>query len=259
MNEYGKYNTRLLENPKTLDKYIRHNYGTDPRTFEAQLAALADVQAGRIPTGETFKQLAQEARLFYGWSEKQTKQALERCVAEPLPAARVASFLKEGGREVTHETISQAMSLAQAYAGAQLQVGMEDALHTRDQARDNDPTRLRVPERPDDAQARREATSLRDTLERVSGHHKPQTFQEKRDAVQRTRLQVADRYEAYMQNPEPSLADDLRASMELHEADRLSKEYGLGSPIADADALFEQSEGHMREEFDPVAENGLRE
>lgn len=258
MTKYSQYVTNKLNDPREMDAYTRKHFGQDARSFEVSLAALADVRAGRMPEGTTFKQLAHEAQQYLGWSEKQTRLNLQRIVDMPMPQQRVGAFLHAGGRQVTAETLNTAYRLADDYDRTRSEVGLEMKIGERQQREANDPfSKKNIPEFKNGAAEKQDAQSLRNALEFFSGVHKPDTFADKQAAVMKARLQVADRYEQHVANPNPSLRESVAAEVEVHKVNALSKEYGLGDPISVANETNEREMGHMSESFDPIESTGL--
>lgn len=257
MTNAAKHITNQLMDPVTRERFTQHRYGMSSQALEQQLEALAMVQKGHMPTGRVFENIAKQAKQAYGWDAQRTKQQLQSIIDLPLPEARVAGFLHAGGRTPTSDTIREASTLASRYDSAQSEVALGDRLEQRQKEIDNDPFRPRMPNSDRFKKAAAEEGSLRRNLEFFSGSNKPETFEQKRDAVMRARLQVADRYERHATNPNPSLRDTIAAEMEIHQVNELSKEYGLGDPLAAASEQFDARNGHMSESFDPIESTGI--
>lgn len=257
-NKYANYVTSQLNEPGQLENFTRREFGLDPKSFETQLAALAEIRAGRMPDSATFKQIAQEAKQHYGWSEKRTQQALQKIVDLPAPQYRVAAFLRAGGHPVTESVVKMVDGYAENYGLIRSEVDLETKINEREQREANDPlAKKHVPEYKNGASEQRDAQRLRNTLEFLSGANKPQTFAEKQAAVVRARLQVADRVEMHSAKENPSLRESLANEYELHHVNELSKEYGLGDPLQEAKDKVDENLGHLSESFDPIESTGV--
>ena len=257
--KHAQHVTRYLEDPQRLNQFTQNAFGQDAKSFETQLAALADVRAGRMPEGKTFSQIAAQAKQAYGWSEKQTKQSLQQIIELPMPQQRVGAFLTAGGYQTTSEIFNTAYRLAGDYERTRSEVALETGMAQRQKERDNDPFRPKTPEYKGGEAEKRDANSLRSALEFFSGKQKPQTFEEKQAAVLKARNQVADRLEVHAMNPNPTLRDELARNLEVHQVYEMSKEYGLGDPLSHAKEVEQERSGHMSESFDPIESTGLRD
>lgn len=257
--KFGQHVTRYLEDPQQLNQFTQRNFGQDAKSFETQLAALADVRAGRMPEGKIFSQIAAQAKQAYGWTEKQTKQSLREIIELPMPQQRVGAFLTAGGYQTTSEILNTAYKLAGDYERTRTEVGLEMGMAQRQKERDNDPFRPKTPEYKAGEAEKRDANNLRSALEFFSGTQKPQSFEEKQAAVMKARLQVADRLEAHAMNPNPSLREEVASNLELHQVNEMSKEFGLGDPVSAAASWQEHDRGHLDEGFDPIESSGVRD
>lgn len=259
---FQNMNTAALSDPKTLDAYTRQAFGMSAQQMDVALKTMMAVSQGRTPDPDGMKFVIQAGKQKFGWNEQRTRSELRQVLEAGSPQQRIQAYLTGNGNSQANPVeYAMATELVQNGLRADIEGGLINRLadgNGNNKPRDEFSGMQASARVLDDA---RDKASMRSTLERLSGHNKPATYESKVHAVMTARSQLADRIEAKAATQaaghEPSLRESLADSYDLAAVTSASEDIGLGNPIDEAAAAHEANNGHFAEDFDVT--EGLRD
>jgi hypothetical protein len=216
---FQNLNTQALQDPRVLEQYTQRQFGMSSAKMQLALDTLMAVSQGRIPEPAGMKFVIESAREKYGWSETRTRAELRTVLASGSPQERIHNYLTGNGASQTDPAMFNfATDLVQNGLRADLELGIQSRL--------NQPNSNNAPERRYEGMEAHKRTiedskdkaNLRATLETLSGHNKPQSYEAKVHNVIRARHQLADRIDVQSRQQaaghEPSLKESLSSAFD---------------------------------------------
>lgn len=261
---YNAFQRQLAQqagnDPRLADRISMQRFGMPYAEVENSLQCVMALLDGKIPTGAAMKWAEQSTAQQFGWGPDRVSSEMRRIIDLPTPQQRVYGYLTAGGQSVTEEAFSNVMDFVQTGQSQAMQRSLDARVSEGADFRDNKvtggmPATKRVLESSQDRQ------HLRDSLNsQLGGLGDQATFQQRAQAVQRAREQLADRIDAQQgrdyidringkEPQEKSLREQLADDYDTAKVRAVSIEYGFGDPVSDAGHVVDEV-SHLEDDAD---------
>lgn len=245
---------QMLVDPNYLNHVAMSNFGMDARTLDSVLNVMMSVSQGNMPSNQHMGPVYQQAQQKFGWGRDRVQQELRRAIEQPSPQARIASYLSANGMErVDPSVYEKATKLVSEGLRGDIEASIQNRLN---EGNGNNSPRDQFSGMKADQRVledSRDKSSMRQMLEAQMGKSAP-TLQSRLEGVLKARSELADRVEAKAittaKGYEPSLRESLADTYDLKSVDAASRDLGLGSPIAEAEATVAEESAHLNPDHD---------